>query len=115
MITVVNKAFGKGQAALLVQEHSQSLQNRTVLNCKSGDGICIDPAQLDIEGFDCACIDDLADASEEKIHAALCEHPDICCDWKANECSPKLLSTDIETLSAPASLDESLSGKRTCR
>lgn len=103
-------------------------------NCKLGSReTCIDPSRLDVESFDCTCFDFMLTSTAAQIREAFCGHPYVCCSWKESRCPPALLQVknddshlQIEgTMSRRsqqnhsesedvASLDESLSGKRSC-
>jgi len=130
----------KGLALLAVPAVLVQTQSRP--QCRTGSGLCYNPSTIDIEAFDCNCFDWVVGKSPEQIHAVACGKPEVCCDWKDSHGCPatstNLLQegnketngqTDlIESESTmhlrsqkeekdtqdDTSLDDSLSGKRTC-
>jgi len=126
----------KKKEALLVQEHEQkkdltkASQNQSVHVWVETDGctdgshpVCTDPSIIDIEGFDCECYPLLVNAdgtskSKEEIRNMACPKSvsNVCCSWKTKYCgAPNTWPDLLETSTEGSSLDESLSGKRTCR
>jgi len=101
-----------------------------------GDGQCIDPEGLDPEAFDCKCYDFVLTSTPEQIRTAFCDDTSVCCTWKDEHCGPPPTLLQIEngdtqgqsqsienTMSRrnlqnhsedAVSLDDSLSGKRSC-
>lgn len=106
----------------------QVQQNRTDL-IPGSSGVCINPATLDIESFDCNCFDWMQGKSQEDIRCAFCTSDKVCTAWanvNCNNCPTALVETASKEITmsrqslgqkdsedmATASLDESLSGKR---
>jgi len=123
-IATIRKAI-EAAAGLSVM---QVQQNRTDL-IPGSSGVCINPATLDIESFDCNCFDWMQDKSQEDIRCAFCTADKVCTAWanvNCNNCPTALVETASKEITmsqqslgqkdsedmATASLDESLSGKR---
>lgn len=84
-------------------------------------GACLHPATDDPESWECECSESLEDACGSDsvcIQEQLCDAPKVCQDWKDNwgDCDSVLLAGNASTeINAEApSLDESLTGKRSC-
>jgi len=103
-------------------------QNRTDV-IPGSSGVCLNPATLDIESFDCNCFDWMQGKSQQDIRCAFCTFDKVCSAWanvNCNNCPTALVETASEEITmsqqnlgqkdsedmATASLDESLSGKR---
>jgi len=124
----INKAFSQPLGTGLSQQSASLISRTGDANCKGGtDFECHNPKTLDVEAFDCDCLDWVEGATQAKINERACENIDVCCTWKENHCDdftavPQLMQKANESLmkersqqedsQGEASLDESLSGKR---
>jgi len=100
-------------------------------NCDDDTNTCINPHNVDFEACDCEYLKWLEQATKSQIVAKVCSDTDgyasVCCAWKTAKCAgftsnPGLLQrsqsqqnlTEKRGSQDVASLDDSLSGKRTC-
>lgn len=151
LIKRVSNAFSWTRAATFIQKQAKKRreasrsERRRGTDCKDGGhGFCVDPPSMDIESFDCNCFDSIKDMSQQELHAALCNHKAVCCEWKKQACSESLFEANVAELvsnngsnevleanleraatyrshantasgSLAASMDEALTTKKTCR
>jgi len=114
---------------LLAQDLTQKATCTSVAH-----GLCVDPSSFDIEAFDCNCFDWMKTSSKAQINKAFCDNENVCCDWKksgqcagysflevegnmskhANSKKGNMLERQTKDSQHVTSLDDSVSGKRSC-
>merc|ERR1711924_594821 len=94
---------------------------------------CVDPRLMDVEEFECNCLDRLRDTAgsgvdfetqlAQQINSVACNHPRVCCHWKDDHCNGTGLLESLASRSTSSqqgrenqigedkALDKAISGK----